>query len=82
MVGGVLVERTVKEVLPALAQNKDKLTKAVETLNANLLSKGKELNDYREKHNITVRGENQQPTGDNSNTKANQAAGVLVSNSK
>lgn len=49
------------------------------------MTKGKQLNDYREKHNITVRGENQ-GTGDSANdqnaVKPNQTSGVLVSNSK
>ena len=33
MVGGVLVERTVKEVVPALVNNRDKMDKLIETLN-------------------------------------------------
>merc|ERR1712198_44447 len=57
MVGGVLVERTVSEVLPALTNNRDQLTKVIESLNEKLVSKGKELNEYREKHGIRVRGE-------------------------
>ena len=84
LIGGVLVERTVKEVLPALVQNKDKISSTVDTFNTNLMSKGKELNEYREKYNITVRGENQ-GTGDSSlenSTKPSQSSGVLVSGSK
>jgi prefoldin subunit 2 len=34
MVGGVLVERTVKEVVPALVNNRDKMEKLIETLNS------------------------------------------------
>ena len=30
MIGGVLVERTVKEVTPALSNNRDKMTKLIE----------------------------------------------------
>jgi prefoldin subunit 2 len=33
MVGGVLVERTVKEVVPALINNRDKMDKLIQTLN-------------------------------------------------
>ena len=33
LVGGVLVERTVKEVVPALVNNRDKMDKLIETLN-------------------------------------------------
>jgi prefoldin subunit 2 len=52
MIGGVLVERTVNEVLPALEQNKDQITKLIDTLQAQMASKGKEMNDFREKYNI------------------------------
>ena len=73
MIGGVLVERTVKEVLPALETNKeqvkktsnsiiiknnfkkhdnDQLSKLIESLQTQIIAKGKEINDYREKHNI------------------------------
>ena len=78
------MERTVKEVLPALVQNKDQLTSTVDAYNKNLMSKGKELNEYREKYNITVRGENQ-GSGDTSleiSAKPTQSSGVLVSGSK
>ena len=54
MIGGVLVERTVGEVLPALEQNRDQLVKVISTLVSQLESKGKEINDYREKHNIRL----------------------------
>ena len=84
LIEGVLVERTVKEVLPALAQNKDKISSAVDALNTNLMTKGKELNEYREKYNISVRGEN--PAGGDKSvepvSKSSQTASVLVSNAK
>lgn len=56
MIGGVLVERTVQEVAPALTHNKQKLEKLVETLEKQLTSKGSEINAFAEKHNIQVRG--------------------------
>ena len=74
MIGGVLVERTVAEVLPALEQNKDQvtnliywqkisgfkpykekifqITKFIENLQAQIVEKGKSINEYREKYNI------------------------------
>ena len=55
MVGGVLVERTVKEVLPALVSNRDKMSKLIENLDKNLTEKGEEINGYMEKHNIQLR---------------------------
>ncbi|XP_043833205.1 prefoldin subunit 2 [Dromiciops gliroides] len=82
MVGGVLVERTVKEVLPALEGNKEQIQKIIETLTQQLQAKGRELNDFREKHNIRLMGEDEKPAakdnGEGSGAKAS-SAGVLVS---
>merc|ERR1719188_2308369 len=55
MVGGVLVERTVKDVLPALVSNRDKMGKLIESLDKQLSDKGAEINGYMEKHNIQLR---------------------------
>ncbi|CAH2228371.1 jg26003, partial [Pararge aegeria aegeria] len=46
MVGGVLVERTVAEVLPELEGNRDRLPQALQALNEQLARKGQEINDY------------------------------------
>merc|ERR1712058_161761 len=43
MVGGVLVERTVQEVLPALVGNRDKMGKLIESLDKQLKEKGRRL---------------------------------------
>merc|ERR1711874_237658 len=77
MVGGVLVERTVKEVMPALASNRDKMGKLIETLEKQLQEKGEEINGYMEKHNIQVRGntDKKEEAGNDSGVKA---GGVLV----
>ncbi|KAI0235603.1 Prefoldin subunit 2 [Lamellibrachia satsuma] len=76
LVGGVLVERTVKEVLPALTSNYEQLGQVVESLSHQMEIKGKELNEYREKYGIRLRGEEDsaEPQKD---TKAG-SAGVLV----
>ncbi|KAF2356109.1 Prefoldin beta-like [Trinorchestia longiramus] len=79
MVGGVLVERTVAEVTPALANNRDQLTKLLENMNDMLIRKGKEINDYREKHGIRVRGQEPPPPSADSE-KASSSGGVLVAN--
>ncbi|KAG2468894.1 PFD2 protein, partial [Polypterus senegalus] len=84
MVGGVLVERTVKEVLPALENNKEQISRIVESLNTQMQTKGQELNDYRERYNIRLVGEDE---GAAKSTSANReegggaksSAGVLVS---
>lgn len=59
LVGGVLIERTVGEVLPALQKNHDQLSTFVEKLNEQLVEKGKTIAQYSEKHNINamVRGQ-------------------------
>uniref|UniRef100_A0AAF6Z7N5 Prefoldin subunit 2 n=1 Tax=Bos taurus TaxID=9913 RepID=A0AAF6Z7N5_BOVIN len=80
MVGGVLVERTVKEVLPALENNKEQ--KIIETLTQQLQAKGKELNEFREKHNIRLMGEDEKPAAKENSEGAGakaSSAGVLVS---
>ncbi|XP_042878335.1 prefoldin subunit 2-like [Penaeus japonicus] len=82
MVGGVLVERTVAEILPALTNNRDQLTKVIESLNDKLVAKGKEVNEYREKHGIRIRGQDDAPKEDTSAQSNNPPStqGVLVSN--
>ena len=81
MVGGVLVERTVKEVLPALVGNRDKMGKLIESLDKQLTEKGEEINAYMEKHNIQLRdqqgGKKDEGKGDEKDSKS---GGVLVSN--
>ncbi|XP_070534938.1 prefoldin subunit 2-like [Ptychodera flava] len=57
LIGGVLVERTVKEILPALELNRQKIGELIETVNEQLVKKAKEINDYREKYNIKIRSE-------------------------
>ncbi|XP_071485359.1 prefoldin subunit 2-like [Diadema antillarum] len=79
LVGGVLVERTVKDVIPALTHNKDQIEKLTENLTKQMEMKGREINEYREKHNLRVRGE--QPTEQPASQAADSTAssGVLVS---
>ncbi|KAM6226096.1 LOW QUALITY PROTEIN: prefoldin subunit 2 [Porphyrio hochstetteri] len=80
MVGGILVERTVKEVLPALESNKEQISKIIETLNQQLQAKA-ELNEFREKHNIRLVGEEdpKQPPKEGAEGAKGSSAGVLVS---
>lgn len=84
MIGGVLVERTVSEVLPALEQNKEQITKLIESLQTQIVAKGKEINDFREKHNIKFQGEaesEQKSASSNENAQAKSGGGVLVAKS-
>lgn len=56
MVGGVLCERTVKDVLPILRTNEEQLVKVIESLNQQLVAKGVEINTYKEEHNVKIKG--------------------------
>ncbi|XP_064899254.1 prefoldin subunit 2 [Columba livia] len=80
MVGGILVERTVKEVLPALEANKEQINKLLESLSQQLQAKGRELNEFREQHNVRLLGEEDaRPPRDGAPGGKGGAAGVLVS---
>ncbi|CAL1591332.1 unnamed protein product [Knipowitschia caucasica] len=85
LVGGVLVERTVKEVLPALESNKEQISKIIETINTQMQTKGRELTEYREKYNIRLVGEGEaesQATPSDQNSEgggSKSGTGVLVS---
>lgn len=65
MVGGVLVERTVAEVLPELENNCEQLPKALKVLEDQLTKKGREINEYIEMHDIRL-----QRVGDRSPSEA------------
>ncbi|KAJ8893599.1 hypothetical protein PR048_006199 [Dryococelus australis] len=83
MIGGVLCERTVKDVLPNLISNSEQLAKYVDNLNEQLKKKGQELNDYKEKFNIRIRGHDELPTSEPSKEESNQktrTGNVLVVN--
>lgn len=54
MVGGVLVERTVADVLPELETNCERLPKVLQVLHEQLAKKGQEINNYIECHDIKV----------------------------
>ncbi|XP_018569434.1 prefoldin subunit 2 [Anoplophora glabripennis] len=80
LVGGVLTERKVKDVLPVLITNQEKLKEIIEKLNEQIGKKGQEINEYREKHNIRFRGldnvkQEEQPVAAASESRGN----VLVS---
>ena len=79
MVGGVLVERTVKEVVPALINNRDKMAKLIESLDKQLTEKGEEINGYMEKHNIQLKDQPGAAKKDDKGEDA-KAGGVLVAN--
>lgn len=79
MIGGVLCERTVKEVLPQLVGNKEHLEQACEKLTKDLQKKGTDINRYREEHKIRFQGE-QLPESKSASDENSQNRNVLVSN--
>ncbi|XP_062367526.1 prefoldin subunit 2 [Cinclus cinclus] len=81
MVGGVLVERTVKEVLPALESNREQISKLIEALAQQLQAKGRELSEFRERHNIRLLGEDEPkaPAREGPEGGKGGPGGVLVS---
>jgi prefoldin subunit 2 len=79
MVGGVLVERTVKEVLPAVKRNKEGIEEVISRLNEALEKKKKELTEFELKYKIRIRrGEREEGGEEASGKKEGGAQGVLV----
>uniref|UniRef100_K3WSV0 Prefoldin subunit 2 n=1 Tax=Globisporangium ultimum (strain ATCC 200006 / CBS 805.95 / DAOM BR144) TaxID=431595 RepID=K3WSV0_GLOUD len=52
MVGGVLVERTVAEVLPAVTSNRDGIAQVLTQLNESIKQKEESANEWQRKYNI------------------------------
>ena len=57
LIGGVLTERTVGEILPIVTANFDGIKQILETLESNLKSKDAERKAYKEKHGILTQDE-------------------------
>ncbi|KAH1248208.1 putative prefoldin subunit 2 [Glycine max] len=77
MIGGVLVERTIKEVLPAVQRNKEGLEEVVARLNEALEKKKKEISEFEAKYKIRIRKADAE-VKDESGRKEGSAQGVLV----
>ncbi|CAA7394823.1 unnamed protein product [Spirodela intermedia] len=77
MIGGVLVERTVKEVLPAVRRNREGLEEVVSRLNEALERKKKEIQEFEVKHKIKIRRSEAEKKDDDA-PKEGSAQGVLV----
>lgn len=82
LIGGVLCERTVKEVLPQLVDNKDFIEKTITLVTEDLTKKGQQINKFKEEHNIRIRGEQLGGEAQKSQTdeKKSENRNVLVSN--
>jgi prefoldin subunit 2 len=77
MIGGVLVERTIKEVLPAVQRNKEGIEEVIVRLNEALERKKKEIADFESRYKIRIRKSDGE-TKDDSSRKEGSAQGVLV----
>lgn len=78
LVGDVLVERTVGEVLPAVKSNRDHLAALVSTYGKQLEAKQKEVLAYQEKYNIRIKGEGEPSSSGSGGKPAAGSQGVLV----
>ncbi|KAK7676897.1 hypothetical protein QCA50_020153 [Cerrena zonata] len=52
LVGGILVERTVTEVVPAVKTNRDNIRKVISSLAEQYKSKEEELESFKQEYNI------------------------------
>eukprot|EP00271_Cylindrocystis_brebissonii_P008902 TRINITY_DN23427_c0_g1_i1.p1 TRINITY_DN23427_c0_g1~~TRINITY_DN23427_c0_g1_i1.p1 ORF type:complete len:153 (+),score=27.05 TRINITY_DN23427_c0_g1_i1:84-542(+) len=79
-IGGVLVERTVAEVLPAVKRNRQGIEEVIQRLTENLESKKKDLINLEQKYNIKIRraGEADSPARGAAGSPQQQGQGVLV----
>ncbi|CAL9150578.1 unnamed protein product, partial [Musa hybrid cultivar] len=77
MVGGVLVERTIKEVVPAVQRNKEGLEEVIARLNEALENKKKEISEFELKYKIKIKKADSE-TKEDPNLKEGSAQGVLV----
>ncbi|KAG7028907.1 putative prefoldin subunit 2, partial [Cucurbita argyrosperma subsp. argyrosperma] len=78
MIGGVLVERTIKEVLPAVQRNKEGIEEVISRLNEALEKKKKEIADLEAKYKIKIRKPDGEAKEEDSGRKEGAAQGVLV----
>jgi len=53
MIGNVVVERTVAEVLPAVEKNRDQITGTIDTFTEMMSNKQQEANNFASTHKIT-----------------------------
>ncbi|ERM97021.1 probable prefoldin subunit 2 [Amborella trichopoda] len=77
MIGGVLVERTVKEVLPAVKRNKEGIEEVIKRLVEALEKKKKEVAEFESKHKIRIKRPDSEAR-EEGGRKEGAAQGVLV----
>uniref|UniRef100_A0A0E0F6R5 THUMP domain-containing protein n=1 Tax=Oryza meridionalis TaxID=40149 RepID=A0A0E0F6R5_9ORYZ len=77
MVGGVLVERTIKEVLPAVHRNKEGLEEVIARMHEALEKKKKEITEFELKYKIRIRKADTNADEEEGSKKEGSAQGVL-----
>ncbi|TGZ73272.1 hypothetical protein CRM22_001615 [Opisthorchis felineus] len=76
IIGNVLIERQVKDILPALETNVQKMTECIDSLTKKFEEKGSELQRYKTEHKIRIVGEKEPNEPEK---KGVSSSGVLVS---
>lgn len=77
MIGSVVVERTVKEVLPAVQKNKAQIKATIDQFTSLLDEKQKEADAFAAEHKITIQGAPGAPA-DASGGDESASQGVLI----
>lgn len=89
LVGDVLVERTVAEVIPEVTKQRDNLMALAQNTRKQLEAKQKEVLEFQEKYSIRIKGQESGPgsgngpkaAADQSGAGPSSGQGVLVSDS-
>ena len=76
LIGGVLVEKTAGEVLPAVTEQKEQLNKLILALSDRVVDKEKELSEMKKKYNLT--GQQGGAVKANYGGAAGQQTGILA----
>jgi prefoldin subunit 2 len=79
LIGGVLVERTKKEVLPAVQTNLEQITQLIERLQQQLIELEQAALDFRKKHDLQTAGPRQpEDDADDEDKKDKKPTGLLA----
>jgi len=78
LVGGILVERNVGEVLPAVSKNRDGILEITNQLREQLNKKGAELNEFIVKNKLHLKSGTTEEEQDSTNNSNKSSTGVLV----
>ena len=81
LVGDVLVERTVAEMVPELTKQRDNLAAVTKNFKEQLEAKSKEVAAYQEKYNIRIKGQGGNGGAGAASNAEKSGQGVLVTGS-